>query len=433
MTEFLNWKANIDRELRELKARVSLLEIEKQDSQRWCKSSLKDGVDEDKMYSESKSIVSDTEELGCIKRWHYHLKSSRTAKFQFLLLLIFFSLFAYFGLSQYNRAKRNVNSLYKPEKKESIKNYEDGKSTEVYDIPYFYFHFYVNLGSNKSNETSIDNTLSLLLASMDNFTGSCVIAYYSEGSGINETQSTLEPIEAVADYDPVGIMTNGFWAWMRIKFDAPDPSKGFFYLMIRLKPGLMSERASVSFDWMFLTISREIKSLHPFRGVLLKESEDFVTIYVVSYEESVTRRIDTENTGSLETDFRHSGTMSPSSVKQHMNVSTNNSDILVVVLPDLLVDHWEEFVEYGYWEWVTAMGGLFSITCAVFFWISYYLGLMFEHDIAEVGILGEMSLIYWNIENIHMMKKLLKQSGIIDNQRLAIGSELATWKREGEH
>merc|ERR1719382_1628655 len=107
-----------------------------------------------------------------------------------------------------------------------------------------------------------------------------------------------------------------------------------------------------------------------------------------------------------------------------MNITVNDSDILALVLPDLLVDHWEEYVEYGYWEWFTAMGGLFSITCAAFFWISYYVGIMLGHDFAEVVILSQMSLIYWNIENIDIIKKFLKRSRFINDQKLVAGSEL---------
>jgi len=60
------------------------------------------------------------------------------------LLLIFIGLFIYFGIFDFARATRNENSEYKPERKVYIKNYEDGKMAEVYDMPYLYFHFYVN-------------------------------------------------------------------------------------------------------------------------------------------------------------------------------------------------------------------------------------------------------------------------------------------------
>jgi len=39
----------------------------------------------------------------------------------------------------------------------------------------------------------------------------------------------------------------------------------------------------------------------------------------------------------------------------------------VELLPDLKIEHWEEYVEYGYWDWIGAMGGIFSLLYVVYF------------------------------------------------------------------
>jgi len=436
MADFVNWKANVDRELRELNERVSMLEIERQDLSRYKGPSQKNANDDVKMSSSKDmgSIVSDTEGRGCLPRWKYHLKSSRSAKFQFFLLLIFVGLFLYFGLTEFARASRNENSDYKPEKKKSIKNYEDGKSTEVYEMPYFYFHFYVNLRASRLDRIDIEDRLDQMWASKNDFPGSCVIAYYSEGiAGINETYVPLEPEEVVLDWNSAEGNTRGFWAWMRVKYEEPDSSKGYFYLMIRLQQSLMHFSQYISFDFVFLTITRKRRVLEPYRGLMLNQPEDRVEVYVVSYEESVTSRLGNKNTYSMETHSRFSTNMHSRQVQKEMNISADDGDIVVMVLPDLRVDHWKEYVEYGYWDWFTAMGGLFSITSAVFFWLSYYGGVMLGHDIMEVGILSEMSLIYWNIENINDIQRFLKQGRIRDDQNFEAGLELATWKKEGEY
>jgi len=437
MSEFVNWKANVNEELRELKERVSMLELAKYDSGNNKGAYLRDAIDEVGVIypKDTGSIVPDSEVRGCLRRWNYHLQSSRSAKFQFLLLLSFVGLFVYFGVTEFVRARRNENSDYKPEKKESIRNYEDGKSTEVYDMPYFYFHFYVSyLMNSRLDRMEIEERLEWMQASINYFPVSCDIVYYSEGiAGINETYAHLEPEEVVLDYNSAGVDTRGFWAWFRVKYEEPDPSKGYFYLMIHLQESLIGFTQFIPFDSVFLTITRELKVFKPFRGVMLNRPENKVEVYVVSYQESVTSRLGTNNTNNMETHSRFSANMPIGKVQQLMNISADVGDIVVMVLPDLRVDHWEEYVEYGYWDWVTALGGLFSITCAVFFWVSYYGGIMLGHDTVELGILGEMSWIYWNIENIYDIKRLLKHSHIGDDQNFAAGTELTTLKKEGEY
>jgi len=266
-----------------------------------------------------------------------------------------------------------------------------------------------------------------------------VIVYISDGiAGINETYAKLSPKEVVkevvVDYNSAGVDQTGFWASVRVKFEEPDPSMGNFYFVTRLKWSLMNLNPLLWVDVIYFTITRETWGLLPIRGLKLTWYDGMVQLHVVSYEESVTSRLGTNHRNSIEIYSRSTTGMPPVEAQQWLNISADYGDVIVQVLPDLLVDHWEEYVEYGYWDWLTAMGGLFSIICVVYFSVSYHVGLKLGHDTFELGILSEMSLIHRNIEHIHVIKKFLNQRHKRDDQNVAAESELelTVWKKEGD-
>jgi len=81
---------------------------------------------------------------------------------------------------------------------------------------------------------------------------------------------------------------------------------------------------------------------------------------------------------------------------------------LLYLTPDIVVEHWEEYVAFGYEDWITGMGGLFSLITFVFFWISYYVAVYFG-DGETMGILPIMSFSFYNFEETHWIKRRLRQ------------------------
>jgi len=67
---------------------------------------------------------------------------------------------------------------------------------------------------------------------------------------------------------------------------------------------------------------------------------------------------------------------------------------------NLKVEHWEEYVEYGYFDWLSAMGGIMSIARVTFLWGAYHLAVLFGEK-NHMGILPQISFIFDNRERIH--------------------------------
>ena len=68
-----------------------------------------------------------------------------------------------------------------------------------------------------------------------------------------------------------------------------------------------------------------------------------------------------------------------------------------------MVEHWVEYIDYDYYDWLSGMGGVLSISAIVFFWGAYYMAVIFG-DKNEMGILPEMSFVFSNFENVQLLK-----------------------------
>jgi len=78
----------------------------------------------------------------------------------------------------------------------------------------------------------------------------------------------------------------------------------------------------------------------------------------------------------------------------------------VEFLPDLKIEHWQEYVEYGYWDWIGAMGGIFSLLYVVYFVVGKYIAVYSGSE--DLGILPAMSNVFRNQEDIGIMKRKLQ-------------------------
>lgn len=425
------WRSNINRDMTALEERISILELENVGSTKpgsheksglaiddpEYKNRCPDGFGIDKLGSQESWIP--TAELSCKQRWIYYLKTQRSSRGQLFLLLVFLAIFLIVGFNEFERAKLNEEAEFKPEKKEYIRDYQARILSEHYEMPYFYFHVLVNLGNVSTENIDIDEYLTWFMESQNYFNGSGTIVYYSEGvNGVVESNEEL-PVEEVDITAPKEFaFKNSFWFWYRVKYAPPDPSKGNWHLLIRLRTDLITLDGLVSIDLCLLAIKREILIFKAFDGIRITHVEDKVTAYSISYEERVTSRLDNKADAQELTVFsRPPGLMESSEVDTILNISAENGDTVMLVLPDLLVEYWEEYVDYGYWDCFTAMGGMFSIASAMFFWLAYYFGKILGDDVSRVGILGELSFLYANFENIRWIKQVLGRNMIMPQEK----------------
>jgi len=83
------------------------------------------------------------------------------------------------------------------------------------------------------------------------------------------------------------------------------------------------------------------------------------------------------------------------------------------LVPDLRIETWREYVEYGFEDWVFAMGGLLSWISIVFFWGAYYIVKCFDGNAWAMGITPIMSFTFSNVEEIFWMKSKLQKVDIL--------------------
>merc|ERR1719233_2631634 len=69
------------------------------------------------------------------------IRSKLYARFQLILLLGSAITFLWYGNSTLNRAITNMQSEFKPEKKDYTINYESSDQVEPYEVPYIYMSF----------------------------------------------------------------------------------------------------------------------------------------------------------------------------------------------------------------------------------------------------------------------------------------------------
>merc|ERR1719382_2092415 len=64
---------------------------------------------------------------------------------------------------------------------------------------------------------------------------------------------------------------------------------------------------------------------------------------------------------------------------------------------NFMIDHWKEYVDYDYLDWLSAMGGVINLASMFFFWGAYYIAHIFGDDFT-MGILPEFSFVFHNLE-----------------------------------
>merc|ERR1719193_2666646 len=97
------------------------------------------------------------------------VRSKTYARFQLILLFGCVIVFLWYGNLTLNRAKANMQSDFKPEKKDYSINYESSNWVEPYEVPYIYINLFIILENIHRNSFNITDLLDQLLESQDGF------------------------------------------------------------------------------------------------------------------------------------------------------------------------------------------------------------------------------------------------------------------------
>jgi len=349
------------------------------------------------------------------------IKSKRHAQLQLLYLLGCSLLFIYYGVIFFLVAKANEDAEFKPETKRYVINYNS--TDEAYEIPYIYIYWYIEVAELFEN-ASEDKTAWLnqhgswltnqMLESQDHFNNSAVKTYINNSTDYfrDSTGTTANAsIDSRLDSDEYG-----FWGFFKLKLGDPDPAKGSWHLFMLLDVEAMSLNGSVSLEYLFAIISREeTPNLDGYKFMLnlgALDDNETVDVFMVRYDETVTHEHGGKVTYDVRTTLESASEVPIDLLEETDGIIASNSEIVLYIIPDLEVEHWFEYIAYGYGDWLAGMGGLMSLMTAAFFWVSYYTATYFGNGIS-MGILPSLSFIFSSYEDVHWIKDVLRQSGVV--------------------
>jgi len=343
--------------------------------------------------------------VGCLTTFITLIASKRLAQLQFIWLLGCLIFFLYYGINTFFTAEGNENADFKPETKNYVIDYSS--EDEQYEMPYVYIFWYLSLAQcniterTRMNQTELSNQL---LQAQGDFSNSVFIEY------TDSTEFLDAKVSARVSDDTSSSL--GFWGFFKFNLSAPNPVLGPWNLYILLNGDAMSLNSTVSLKHIVTYISREDFYYFP-GGVIVKwdavDEVDMVDCNVVNYDETVTHKhgSDVEH-HDIEMGWTQT-TLHIDDLYIIADVITESTDIVLFITPNLEVEHWFEYVAFGYTDWMTGMGGLSSLLCATFLWVSYYIAMYFG-DGFSMGILPGLTFTFSNYEDVHWIKRKMHQS-----------------------
>jgi len=208
-----------------------------------------------------------------------------------------------------------------------------------------------------------------------------------------------------------------FLAGVSLKIDDPDPEVGLYitYIKLGVSELAMLKHVDGIFHWAF-AFSRD-KSVRGWN--CLTNNNEYGYWNTLRYKETVLIDL----AGTISSSFTTTINGEALTAGSYSTVVPAGWNVLQIE-SDLLVEYWEEYVNYGYIDWFMAMGGLMSIGITAFFFIGDKLPRLFNHS--SMGILPRFSVIYKNTKHIYevneLVKTLVEQTGLTKCQR-ATGKE----------
>jgi len=302
---------------------------------------------------------------------------SITLAWQIFCLLGCLSIVIIFGYQKFVDAHENEDDDYKPEKKTKAISYGDGLPTLQYEMPHI--HFLATLYSdNKWTSEMCDETT----AEMEKRIRYDSYINYDDTSNRSTISAKVRNMTGNRSRDP-----NWFKLHFIFDLENPVPKLGKFQIELVFYSDILFNLTQVDLvPHVLIGISRDDGPV----WVMMEGCPNTTCRYEIQYSEKVVHQLDGSNQSTITSRVGgHS-----SSDKYH-----DNNTMMVFIEPDLTVEYWKEYLEYGYVEWFMAMGGVTSFSMTAFFFAS---GLASKTDL---GILPYLSLLYRNHYEINQIKE----------------------------
>jgi len=333
------------------------------------------------------------------------VRSKTHAQFQFILLIGCVVTFLWYGSITFMSAMRNEKSEFKPSFKQYAVNYTDSDEHLLYHMPYLFLRLIMRFDSNSEYVNDKKKLPLDLSESQNNFEDRVIVSY--------DSKMNLYPnISLKRDIEDDEVGQNSLVVQFRMMV-GEIPTNGAFWIIVLLDIQSLVLGGNVTIEHINLILDRELRpSGVPVVIDQYNENDDEFDVFIIGYTEMITQKYRSKQSYS-EIDMTWSQTKAPVQyAKAIHNVTVEPSYIMFHIKPNLEVDHWKEYVTFGYSDWLTGMGGLFSLMVAGFMWASYSIAVRCG-DGVSMGILPGLSYNFFSYEEILWIKKKLGSSGLI--------------------
>jgi len=368
------WRAAVDSDMRNILNRLYALE------------KREDVREELELEKRSNLPTFITPAGGLVDRFRFfasQLRSKKSPIFQCVLLLTILVATSSFAYVKFIEAGVNIDAEFKPEYKVKTIDYSDEENDEQYEMPFVFVYFQIS----NSGEEWLNKTRESLLESQNNFQGCCMIQY--------DSWSEVDP-EVEVNY--VTSKANYITGYFRFKLPDPDPFKGSFRYHIYIKGGPLSAVSEIA-DTLSVYVDREETSLkdpYNFAHITYSYTNIGMESLFIAYGEKWTQRWQ----GDSESDL----TYSLVGVEEPFDHDTwTDGRTVLTFMPDMKVDYWEEYVAYDYYDWMSAMAGILSISITIFFVGSRKLAEIFGEG-NTLGLLPKMSMPCNNFVTVQQLR-----------------------------
>jgi len=393
--KYVQWKTDVDRKLASLQERVALLEGEA------SKKSVTNFSNEQEIVQLKSSRQNSS---GDAISFTERLKTERTARYQCLWLLVCLICFLYFGVTQLIEADMNEKSLWKPESKRYVLDYSS--SEEQFKMPYLWIHFFL-YPKNQTVAGKLDDE-----KIMENIIENVVSSSFVEEANINFLYTNFswairkqEIKEVIGNFS--GWTLGGIGISVRLILSDPGTLMESWQTNLRVNIPTLTFNDTYMVRYFKVNVGRTIDyDLSQFEFILYDDdwskyhNNQSNQVFFLAYREKVTETYgNKKEVGTIETELTQKIWTNYEDTYGRTGMEVKKGDVVIIFKPDLAVEHWKEYVAFGYLDWVTGMGGLFSLMTTIFFWFAFYL-TKFPGSDGSVGILPEMSFVFANFESI---------------------------------
>jgi len=413
------WKGNMEARLDDLSRRVIQLESLEQESS-LARSNTGNMA--------SFSTLESTKCFGlatCAKI----IRTKRVATIQCLWLIICILGGLYCGVTEYTRARSNVLSNHKPLTLERVEEY-GLPGSEVQNLPDLYFR--VRVRPEHNLEKDDDEALSLM-ESMFGPQGEQQITRFLKKPFDTycmyfDTITDWMSATPYADFGVAWVDYNISWKvpWWKDAL-VPNPSFiGLIHIKLEQPEAIMGDwtcLSHINLTAVTLDFTAELVDLEVFMDREAPDIEYGTFDHVMAIEGKGTNNL---RYSYEEKKHKLMNGNEISVVTDEMTVTdggyfrelfylyqANEARVVTQLVLDPRVEVWCEYVEYGYEDWIFAMGGMLSWASIIFFWGAWYIVEYFGQDMWTMGITPIMSFTFHNLEKILWVKYRLQKLDIL--------------------